>query len=128
MLNLVLATQYLDQLEADIQKSILGNVGTLMAFRLGSPDALTLEPEFAPEFRALDLEHRGAYQMAIRLAVDNITSRPFSAVTLNPRYLFRRGRREKIIAHSRQRYGVPRTVVEDKIARWLRAERPLNSP
>ncbi len=124
LLNVVLATQYLDQLDTDIQKSMLGNVGTLMAFRLGSPDARTLEPEFAPEFRTLDLEHRGAYQMAIRLAVDGITSRPFSAVTLNPHYPFHRGQPEKIIAHSRQRYGVPRTVVEDKITRWLR----LNDP
>ena len=113
LLNVVLATQYLDQLDTDIQKSIVGNVGTLMAFRLGAPDAVTLEQEFAPEFQAQDLENMGAYQIALRLAVDGITSRPFSAVTLNPRYSFRRGRRDKIIAHSRQRFGTPRRVVEE---------------
>ncbi len=60
-LNLTLSHQFLDQLEPDIVQSIFGTVGTLIAFRLGSPDAITLEKEFMPEFRAVDLQHLEQY-------------------------------------------------------------------
>lgn len=125
-LSVCLATQYLDQLDQDIQKSILGNCGTLIAFRCGSPDAATLEPEFSPEFTAADLQYTAPYQIVIRLAVDGLTSRPFSALTLNPRYPYRQGRQEKIIAHSRKHFGTPRAMVEGKIERWLK-EKPTQS-
>jgi len=53
--NLILAHQYLAQLEPEVRDAILGNVGTIISYRLGVPDADKLEKEFYPEFKLLDL-------------------------------------------------------------------------
>ena len=50
-LSLVLANQYLTQIETTIKDAILGNVGTLIIFRIGAADAETLAAEFAPGIR-----------------------------------------------------------------------------
>ncbi len=117
-LNLTLTNQYLDQIPNDIKKSILGNVGTLVSFRLGAPDAVELEQEFAPEFNAIDLENMGKYQICLKLAIDNMVSRPFSAETLPPIAIAMGNNYERIIKTSRERYGTKREIIEDKIRRW----------
>ncbi len=119
-LNLTLSHQYLDQLDRDIKQSILGNVGTLICFRVGAPDAQELQLEFAPEFAAGDLESLGPFQIYLKLAVDGMTSRPFSARTLAPaKPQTNEGNRESVIKSSRQKYGTRRSFIEEKISRWL---------
>jgi len=54
-LNLVLAHQYMAQVDETVRDAILGNAGTVIAFRTGLTDALVLEKEFHPEFTAHDL-------------------------------------------------------------------------
>lgn len=83
-LNLILAHQYLDQLEEPIQRAILGNVGTLIAFRVGTRDAKILAEEFFPEFTVEDLVSLPRFQIYLRLMIDGVVSRGFSAVTLSP--------------------------------------------
>lgn len=83
-LSLVLAHQYLGQLEPPIRNAVLGNAGTLIAFRLGAADAELLAPEFAPEFAAPDFTNLSNYRIYLKLMIDGQISRPFSAVTLKP--------------------------------------------
>ena len=116
-LNLTLTNQYLDQIPNEIKKSILGNVGTLISFRLGTPDAVELEKEFAP-FNAIDLENIGLHQIYLKMAIDNMVSRPFSAITLPPTAMENKNNRENIIKTSREKYGIRREIIEDKINRW----------
>jgi len=119
-LNLVLSHQYLAQLSPDILQAVLGNIGTLISFRLGAEDALTLAPEFTPEVSAQDLENTGKHQIYIKLAVNGLTSRPFSGRTLPPIVPQENEDRRKIIIQaSRQKYGTKREIIEDKILRWL---------
>jgi hypothetical protein len=54
-LGLVLAHQYLSQLDLQVRDATLGNVGTILSFRLGLFDAEILENEFKPEISAIDL-------------------------------------------------------------------------
>ena len=54
-LGLILAHQYLSQLDPFVRDAALGNVGTLLCFRVGAIDAQFLAPEFAPVFEAVDL-------------------------------------------------------------------------
>ena len=54
-LGLLLAHQYLSQLDLQVRDAILGNVGTILSFRLGLFDAEILENEFKPEISAIDL-------------------------------------------------------------------------
>jgi hypothetical protein len=80
--GLVLANQHLAQLDATLKGALLGNAGTLVAFRLSAADALELEPEFAPEFHVEDLARLGRHDVVLKLGVDGVTSPPFSAQTL----------------------------------------------
>jgi hypothetical protein len=80
--GLVLAHQYLAQLEEELQDAILGNVGTTIAFRVGPADAEILEKEFWPEFRRSDLVALPNYEIYVRLMIDGRVSRGFSAQTL----------------------------------------------
>ncbi len=121
-LNLILAHQYLAQLEEErnttVRDAVFGNVGTIITFRVGAEDAEFLEKEFEPEFTAHDLVNLPKYQTYVKLMIDGVTSRPFSAKTLPPFELEGKPRTDTIIKVSRERYGVPRRVIEDKISRW----------
>ena len=54
-LNLILTNQYLGQMDETIKMAILGNVGTLVSFRVGAEDAKYLSQEFYPVFSQEDL-------------------------------------------------------------------------
>ena len=84
-LSLVLAHQYLTQLEDPIRDAILGNVGTLILFRIGATDAEFLGQEFYPEFKPTDFTNLPNYHIYLKLMIDGTISRPFSAVTIEPK-------------------------------------------
>ncbi len=81
-LSLFLTHQYLGQLQEDIRAAIFGNVGTLIAFRVGAADALSLAKEFYPVFTQYDLVHLERFKMYLKLQIDGMTSKPFSAMTV----------------------------------------------
>jgi hypothetical protein len=85
--DLVLAHQYLSQLEREVQDAILGNVGTAVSFRLGVPDAEILAKEFYPEFSMGDVISLPNYHIYLKLMIDGMVSKPFSAETIS-RYNF----------------------------------------
>jgi hypothetical protein len=82
--GLVLAHQYLTQLDLEVRDAVLGNVGTIIAFRVGPADAEVLEKEFQPEITSIDLMNLPNYHIYLKLLVDGVVSRPFSAETLMP--------------------------------------------
>lgn len=83
-LSLVLAHQYLTQLEPSIKDAILGNVGTIIIFRIGAADAEVFAQEFAPEFKLIDFTNLPNYHIYLKMMIDGKISNPFSAVTLPP--------------------------------------------
>lgn len=122
-LNLIIAHQYIGQLVTDVstrvKDAIFGNVGTMIIFRVGAADAEFLESEFAPEFSVQDMVNLPNYSIYLKLMVDGVTSRPFSAVTLPPFKVTESAATEaKIIQESRRRYMRPRYLVEEEINRW----------
>jgi len=82
--GLVLAHQYLSQLDLQVRDAILGNVGSIISFRLGLADAEILAKEFYPEFAPIDLISLPNYHLYLKLMVDGTVSSPFSAETLEP--------------------------------------------
>ncbi|MBI3088654.1 MAG: type IV secretory system conjugative DNA transfer family protein [Candidatus Colwellbacteria bacterium] len=125
-LSLVLAHQYIGQLgdyqNSKVRDAIFGNVGTIVLFRCGAEDAEFLEREFTPEFEASDLVNLAKYNIYIKLLIDGIASKPFSAETLEPKVPPKESFADLIIENSRRRYGTPRAVVEKKIASEWSAE------
>lgn len=82
--SLILANQFLGQLEPLVRDAILGNVGTLVAFRLSAADARVIAAEMAPVFTADDFVGLPNHHIYLRLMIDAQVSRPFSATTLRP--------------------------------------------
>jgi Type IV secretion-system coupling protein DNA-binding domain len=80
---LVLAHQYLHQLHPDVRHAVLGNAGTLIAFRLGAEDATYVARELEP-FTPDDLIRLPNHRIYLRLMIDGEPSKPFSATTLAP--------------------------------------------
>ncbi len=116
-LNLIIAHQYITQMEEVVRDAVFGNVGTLISFRVGAFDAEYLEKEFAPYFTQTDLVNLDKYNAYIKLMIRGVTSAPFSMETIPPVSETYHSR-EKVIAVSRERYGNRREVIEEKIARW----------
>jgi Helicase HerA, central domain len=84
-LGLVLAHQYMKQLHSeglggwtDLRGPILGNVGNMVAYRIGIEDADDLTKQFAPAFSTSDLTNLDAFQAAVKLSVKNQPTVPFS--------------------------------------------------
>ena len=116
-LGLILAHQYMEQLEEEVLAAVIGNVGTLVTFRVGSTDAEILAKEFAPVFTEEDLVNLPKFQVYLKLMIDGVASRPFSSLTLPP-IAQATNSLEKVIRVSRERYASSRDKIEDKIARW----------
>jgi len=81
-LSLTVANQYLAQLKEPILKSVFGNVGTLISFRVGRDDAEVLARYMAPVFNVYDLMNLDNFHAYIRLLIGNQVTRPFSLVTV----------------------------------------------
>lgn len=82
--GLILAHQYLDQLDVKIRNAVIGNAGTLICFRLGGRDATFLEKEFQGIFTSHDLMRLPNYHIYLKLMIDGKPSLPFSAITIPP--------------------------------------------
>jgi len=119
-LGLILAHQYISQLiEGDstkVRDAVFGNVGTIIAFRVGGADAEFLEKEFMPEFTENDLVNLGKANIYIKLMIDGVASHPFSAETLPPEKPPLVSYRDVIIKNTQRKYGTPRAIVDAKIA------------
>jgi hypothetical protein len=82
-LGLTLAHQHFHQLDPDVRHAVLGNAGTLIAFRVGAEDAPLLAQEFQPTFDVEDLINLPNRHFYLKLMIDGSPSRPFSARTLD---------------------------------------------
>ncbi len=118
-LNLVLANQYILQIEESVRDAIFGNTGTIISFRVGATDAEFLEKEFSPIFLATDIVNLEKYHIYLKLMIDGISGDAFSATTLPPIDIPESDdNAEKVIRISRERYAAKKQDVEDKIRRW----------
>jgi hypothetical protein len=119
-LCLILSHQYIDQLSLPIRQAVFGNVGTLITFRVGYADAEVMEKEFGHTFPASVIADLNRYEAVVKLLEDGTNKEPFRAWMLPP-LENRVGRKDKLIARSRERFAVKRAVIEDKLSRWMAA-------
>jgi hypothetical protein len=117
-LCLTLSHQYIDQLSLPVRQAVFGNVGTLIAFRIGNTDAEIIEKELGKTFPASAIADLDRYEAVVKLLEDGTNKPPFRARMLPP-LENRIGRKKKLIAQSRERFATPRAIVEDKLKRWM---------
>lgn len=130
-LNLTMAHQYMGQLvqgtDARVRDAVLGNVGTMVAFRIGVEDAEILEKQFAPTFSAFDLVNQEQYTAYIRLLIDNTAAPPFHIQTYPPTP-GTSAMRQAIQQYSRLRFGKDRLIVEAEILQRTQLGSPATAP
>lgn len=123
-LNLFLANQFMTQLTDKIREAILGNVGTIMAGRLGVTDADLMEKAFSPVFKAEDLTKQGNYQAIAKVMMYNLPSAPFTMSLVPPMGEANPQLLETMKAYSAAKYAKTREEVEKEIkARWQAEEK-----
>jgi len=116
-LCLVLSHQYIDQLSLPVRQAVFGNVGTSIAFRIGHTDAEVMEKEFGKTFSVNMLADLNRYEAVVKLLENGTSRMPFLAAMLPP-FQNQVGRKQKLIARSRERFTIARAIVEEKIRRW----------
>ena len=117
-LCLVLSHQYIDQLSLPVRQAVFGNVGTSIAFRIGHTDAEVMEKEFGKTFSVNMLADLNRYHAVVKLLEEGTNRQAFLATMLPP-LENRIGRKEKLIARSRERFAMKRTTIEGKLHRWM---------
>lgn len=120
-LNLIMAHQYIEQLTDEVRAAVFGNVGTLILFRIGAADAEAFKNEVFPKFTEIDLVNLNKWHIYLKLAIDGVTSEPFSAVGLPP-IVKKTGSSDSVIKVSRERYAKDRKIIEEKVLRWTGTE------
>lgn len=127
-LDLVVTHQYIEQMPQAVKDAIFGNVGTLISFGVGNQDALFLEKEFSPTFMANDFINLGRFEMYLKLQINDMASRPFSAISL-PTYTGETHLTQQAISLSRAKYGREVEKVEKLIKKWTETRfRPGQPP
>jgi hypothetical protein len=119
-LNLVVANQYISQMEEDIKNAVFGNVGTIISYRVGVTDAQFLSHEFAPTFSETDLVNVEGQSVFVKTIVKN---QPVPAFTMNvwkdmaaEKARMRRDVADAVIQLSRLKYGRDVKMVEQELS------------
>ncbi len=114
-LSLIIAHQYVAQMEEEVQAAVFGNVGSTVSFRVGPLDAELLEKVFMPKFLQEDLVNLGFTQIYLSLMIDGVGSQPFSAVTIPGIEPPPRSYRQEVLENSRQQFATKRAGIENAI-------------
>jgi len=117
-LCLTLSHQYIDQVPLPVRQAVFGNVGTIIAFRIGYADAEVMEKEFGKTFPAAVMADLDRYEAVVKLLEDGTNRTPFRAKMFPPS-TNGVGRKQTIIARSRERFATQRYIVEGKLNRWM---------
>lgn len=122
-LCLVLAHQFIAQLKEEISKAVFGNVGSLVAFRVGPEDAEFLEKQFEPVFSKNDLVNVDNYNAFAKILVQGVVSKPFNLETYPPtsgnKELLEPFKELSRLKYGRSREIVNREIMERSVVRML---------
>lgn len=116
-LSLVMGNQYIQQIREDIRDAVFGNVGSMIAFRVGQEDGDYLAKQFEPEFSTTDITGQENLKAICRMTINGLPSRPFTIVDYFPPAPtpedLEKGRAIRELA--RLKYARPREVVEAEV-------------
>ncbi|MBI5153423.1 MAG: type IV secretion system DNA-binding domain-containing protein, partial [Parcubacteria group bacterium] len=118
-LDLIVAHQYMTQMDETVRDAVVGNVGTMIVFRIGADDAEFFEKEMFPVFLMNDFVNLPRAQVAMKLMIDGATSPPFSAITLPPVSRPEHTFYNEILKYSYDTYSITRERVDEIINEWL---------
>lgn len=116
-LNLTIAHQFIGQLTDQMVKTVFGNVGSMITFRVGAEDAVILENEYTPVFKVRDIINLAVRNFYTKMSIKGEVRRPFSGRTLDvvkPKDDYTK----EIVEQSRVKYTTPVADVETMLSKW----------
>lgn len=121
-LNLVMANQYIDQMQESVRWAVFWNVWSIVSFQVGYHDANILKEVLTWEILEDDLMNLKKYNIYTKQLIDGMPSPVFSASTFAPNIkqeeVFSK-RYEKILQVSREKYSKPKSQVEERIYKTI---------
>ncbi|MCD5385280.1 type IV secretion system DNA-binding domain-containing protein, partial [Candidatus Gracilibacteria bacterium] len=121
-LNLVMANQYIDQMQESVRGAVFGNVGSIISFQVGYHDSTILKEVLSGEIAEDDLMNLKKYTIYTKQLIDGMPSNVFSAATFPPNKkneeVFQ-SRYKKILSVSREKYAKSKQTVENRISKTL---------
>jgi type IV secretory pathway TraG/TraD family ATPase VirD4 len=114
-LSIAAAHQYMAQLLPQVLATVLGNIGTIVVFRVGGDDAVKLAAEMIPVFQAEDMINLGTREFYIKMTIDGEVFDPFSAETLKVLPPTHVSFKKEIIKQSREKYAASLKEVKKKL-------------
>ena len=123
-LNLFVANQFMTQLTDNIREGVLGNVGTIIAGRIGVTDAEMLEKVFAPTFKAEDLHKQPNYHAIATVMMYDMPTAPFTMNLLPPMGEENPDVFASLKNYSATKYGRPIAEVEREINERMAVKKP----
>ncbi|MFA5792298.1 MAG: type IV secretory system conjugative DNA transfer family protein [Candidatus Gracilibacteria bacterium] len=116
-LCLTIAHQYVGQLNPEVRKTVFGNVGSIIGFRVGAEDATVLAGEYTPIFSVRDIINLGVREFYLKMSIDGELTEAFSGKTLNITYS-KKDISKDIINYSREAYCMKKDQVEEMLKKW----------
>ena len=116
-LCLTIAHQYVGQLNEEVRKTVFGNVGSMVSFRVGAEDAVILAEEYTPVFHVRDIINLGVREFYTKMSIDGELTEAFSGRTMDMTYS-KVDYTESIKKMSREAYCAPRETVEENLNKW----------
>lgn len=119
-LGLYLTHQFIEQLSETMRAAVLGNVGTIVTYSLGSRDSNVMKEVFSPYYDEIDIQNLPNFNIITKMIVDGTITKPFTAEIIRPwtRYP-KTGNKQKIVEHSRNTYGSEREIVASRVEKWI---------
>ncbi|MBQ3310312.1 ATP-binding protein, partial [Candidatus Saccharibacteria bacterium] len=114
-LNLFVANQFMTQLTDKIREGLLGNVGTIVAGRVGITDAELLEKAFLPTFNAEDIHKQPNFHAITSVMMFGMPTSPFTMRLLPPMGEENKEVFESLKMYTATKYGRPRAEVDAEI-------------
>ena len=126
-LNLILANQFMTQLNDKIKGAVMGNVPNKLVGRIGIDDAEILQKAFTPTYVAEDLIKTPNYNAIATVLVNGVPSSPFNMKLLPPLGKSNPQLRDAIKKYSASKYGRPKEIVAAEIRERLAVKKPANT-
>ena len=123
-LNLNITNQYIAQLTEKIRDAVVGNAGTIIAYRIGAADAEFLQKEF-PGITINDMTNLEKFTTYVKLLIDGSPSKPFSMKGLKSKLISDLNVREQVRNLNRQKHCRPVQEVQKEMLESFKAQSPV---
>ena len=126
-LNLAITNQYIAQLTETIRDAVIGNVGTMICYRIGAADGEFLIKEF-PESSIDDLVNLDKFNTYTKMLIDGTPTKPFSMRGIKSATITNPEIQQKVRQTSRNSFARSKDEIEKEIQAQISSLGEVQNP